>query len=145
MSVGSSSPTHGNPLLQWTDLQDLASMLFTLDDAIESMERESLDVGIASVLEALDHIVGALRNVVVPSGQILLGPASCPFSSYIYFLYPDHHLPTIPYSSQPGEILVPSSTEGNLGPPHRGGTATRGGERSACCRPAEGGRADSPR
>ena len=44
------------------------STLFTLEDAIESMERESLDVGIASVLEALDHARGALHDVVVPSG-----------------------------------------------------------------------------
>ena len=42
-------------------------MLFTLDDAVESMEWESLDVGIASVLEALDNAMGALRDIVVPS------------------------------------------------------------------------------
>ena len=45
-------------------------MLFTLDDAIENMERESLDVGITSVLEALDHARGALRDIVVPSVQV---------------------------------------------------------------------------
>ena len=54
-------------------------MLFTLDDATESMEQESLDLGIASVLEDLDHAMGTLRDVVVPSGRVLLGPASCPF------------------------------------------------------------------
>ena len=54
-------------------------MLFTLDNAVESMERESLDVGIASVLEALDHATGALCDIVVTFGQVLLGPASCPF------------------------------------------------------------------
>ena len=54
-------------------------MLFTLNDATESMEQKSLNVGIASVLEALDHAMGALRNVVIPSGQVLFGPASCPF------------------------------------------------------------------
>ena len=43
------------------------------------MERESLDVGIVSVLEALNHATGALRDVVVPSGQVLFGPASCPY------------------------------------------------------------------
>jgi hypothetical protein len=58
-------------------------MLFTLDDAAESMEWESLDVGIASVLEALDHATSALRDIFVPSGRVLLGPASCPF----FFLY----------------------------------------------------------
>ena len=45
-------------------------MPFTLDDATESMERESLDVGIASMLEALDHARGALCDVVVPFGQV---------------------------------------------------------------------------
>ena len=45
-------------------------MLFTLDDAAESMERESLDVGIASMLEDLDHARGALHDIVVPSGQV---------------------------------------------------------------------------
>ena len=52
-------------------------MLFTLDDDTESIERESLDVGIASVLKALDHATGALRYVIVPFGWVLLGPASC--------------------------------------------------------------------
>ena len=61
------------------DPQDPTSTLFTLDDVIESMELESLDVGIVSVLEALDHATGALRDVVVPSGRVLLDPASCPF------------------------------------------------------------------
>ena len=75
-SVGSGSPIQGEPLLQWTDPQDSASMLFTLDDAAESMEWESLNVGIMSMLEALDHAMGALRDVVVPSGWVLLGPAS---------------------------------------------------------------------
>ena len=54
-------------------------MLFTLDDAVESMEQESLDEGIASVLEALDHAMRALRDVVIPSGWVFLDPASCSF------------------------------------------------------------------
>ena len=54
-------------------------MLFTLDDAAENMERESLDVGIVSMLKALDHAMGALHDVVVPFGWVLLGPASCPY------------------------------------------------------------------
>ena len=45
-------------------------MLFTLDDAVESMERESLDVGTTSMLEALNHATGPLRDVVVPSGRV---------------------------------------------------------------------------
>ena len=69
-SVGSDSPTWGEPLLQWASLEDPTSTLFTLYAVAESMERESLDVGIASVLEALDHARGALCDVVVPSGQV---------------------------------------------------------------------------
>ena len=55
------------------------STLFTLDDAVESMERESLDIGIVFVLKALDHAMSVLHDVVVPSDRVLLGPASCPF------------------------------------------------------------------
>ena len=54
-------------------------MLFTLDAAAESMERESLNVEIMSMLEALDHATGALRDVVVPFGRVLLDPTSCSF------------------------------------------------------------------
>ena len=54
-------------------------MFFTLDEDTESMERESLDVGIMSVLEALDHAIGALHDIVVSSGQVWFGPTSCPF------------------------------------------------------------------
>ena len=78
-SVGSGSPMWGEPLLQWVDPQDPVSTLFTLHDAVESMERESLDVGIMSVLEALKHATGALRDVIVPSGRVLLVHASCPY------------------------------------------------------------------
>ena len=60
-------------------------MLFTLDAAAESMEWESLDVGIASMLEALDHAMGALHDVVVPFGWVLFCPASCPFLSLYTF------------------------------------------------------------
>ena len=45
-------------------------MLFTLDDNTESMKWESLDVGVASVLEALDHARGALHDVVIPSSWV---------------------------------------------------------------------------
>ena len=44
-------------------------MLFTLDDAAESMEPESLDVGVASMLKALDHAQGALADVI-PAGWV---------------------------------------------------------------------------
>ena len=62
-------------------------MLFTLDDAVESMERESLDVGITSVLEALDHATGALRNVVVLSSGYCLVLLLALFFLYILFVF----------------------------------------------------------
>ena len=69
-SGGNDSPMQGEPLLRWTSPQDPTSTLFTLDDAAESMERESLDVGIMVTLEALDHARGALREVIVPTGWV---------------------------------------------------------------------------
>ena len=72
---------------------------FTLDDAVESMEHESLDVGITSVLEALDHATGTLHDVVYSLWAGIVWPCFLPFSSSIYFLYPDHRLSIVPYSS----------------------------------------------
>ena len=66
--VGSDSPAWGETLLRWVSPEDPMSTLFTLDDVVESMERESLDVGVASMLKALDHARGALRDVAIPSG-----------------------------------------------------------------------------
>ena len=43
------------------------------------MEWESLDVGFTSEFEALDHAMSALHDVVVPSGRVLFGPASCAY------------------------------------------------------------------
>ena len=69
-SGGSHSPTRDEPLLRWANPQDPTSTLFTLDDAAESMERESLDEGITAMLEALNHAGGALREVIVPTGRV---------------------------------------------------------------------------
>ena len=69
-SVGSDLPVWSEPLFCWASPEDPTSMLFSLDDAIESMEQESLDVGIMSMFEALDHARGALRDIVVPSGWV---------------------------------------------------------------------------
>lgn len=77
--------TWGKPLLQWMDPQDVVSALFTLDDVAESIEQESLDVGIASMLEALNCAMGALRDIVVPSGRVFLDPASCPHLPFSIF------------------------------------------------------------
>ena len=68
--VGSDSPAWGETLLRWVSPEDPMSTLFTLDDVVESMERESLDVRITFVLEALEHARGALRDVVVPSDRV---------------------------------------------------------------------------
>jgi len=54
MLGGSHSPARGEPLLQWMDSQDLSSILFSLDDATESIERESLNEGFSAMLEALN-------------------------------------------------------------------------------------------
>ena len=70
MLVGSDSPTRDEPLLWLASLEDPTSTFFTLDDAAESMERESLDVGITSMLETLDHARDALRDIVIPSDQV---------------------------------------------------------------------------
>ena len=67
------------------DPQDPASALFTLDDITESMERESLDIGITSMLEALNHAMGTLCNVVIPSSWVLLHPASCLYLRFSIF------------------------------------------------------------
>ena len=50
--------------------QDPASVLFSLDDAAESLERENLDVGFSAVMGALREASGALREIVVPSSRV---------------------------------------------------------------------------
>ena len=67
ISGGSHSPMMNEPLLQWGSPQDPSSALFTLDDDIEGMERESLDNGITTMLDALNHARGALRDIIVPA------------------------------------------------------------------------------
>ena len=56
--------------------QDPTSALFSLDDHSESMEREGLDIGISSMLNALDQARGALREVVIPATQVFSGLSS---------------------------------------------------------------------
>ena len=50
--------------------QDPMSALFTLDDHAESMERESLDLGISSMMEALNQAREVLREVFVPTTRV---------------------------------------------------------------------------
>ena len=53
LSGGSHSPTWGEPPLQWMAAQDPTSVLFSLDDAPESLEQENLDIGFSAVMDAL--------------------------------------------------------------------------------------------
>ena len=67
LSGGNRSPARREPPLQWMAAQDPTSALFSLDDHAESMEREGLDVGMSTMLDALDQARGALREIVVPT------------------------------------------------------------------------------
>lgn len=60
----------GESLLQWMDPQDPTSILFSLNCATESIERESLNERISALLEALNQAGVVLRDVVIPTGQI---------------------------------------------------------------------------
>ena len=70
LSGGSRSPARGEPPLQWMAAQDPTSVLFSLDDASESMERENLDIGFSAVMDALSQASGALHEILVPTGQV---------------------------------------------------------------------------
>ena len=52
------------------DPQDPTSTLFSLDDATESIERESLDEGISAMMDVLDQAKVVLRDVIIPNGQV---------------------------------------------------------------------------
>ena len=52
------------------DPQDPTSILFSLDDATESIEGESLNEGILAMLEVLNQARGVLRDVIVPTGRV---------------------------------------------------------------------------
>jgi len=60
----------GEPPLQWMAPQDPTSTLFSLDDATESIERESLDVGFSAMMDALSQAKGVLRDVIIPTGRV---------------------------------------------------------------------------
>jgi hypothetical protein len=47
-------PARGEPPLQWMAPQYPTSTLFSLDDASESMEQESLDIGSSAMMDALN-------------------------------------------------------------------------------------------
>ena len=70
LSGGSCSPARGEPPLQWMVAQDPTSVLFLLDDASKSFERESLDVGFSAMMDALSQASGVLRDVIIPTGRV---------------------------------------------------------------------------
>ena len=45
-----------------------------------------LDEGIVSMLEALNHAMGALHDIVVPFGRVLFHPASCLYLPFLFFV-----------------------------------------------------------
>ena len=66
--------------------QDPTSALFSLDDHAESMEREGLDVGISTMLDALEQARGALHEIVVPTTQVLAWFSSF-FACFCVFVF----------------------------------------------------------
>ena len=50
--------------------QDPTSVLFSLDDAAESLERENLDIGFSAMMDALSQASGALCEILVPTGRV---------------------------------------------------------------------------
>ena len=52
--INGGSPAWGELPLQWMAPQDPTLTLFSLDDATESIEQESLNEGISALLEALN-------------------------------------------------------------------------------------------
>ena len=54
ISEGRHLPVRDEPLLRWVSPQDPSSEPFTLDDAAEGTEQESLNEGIMATLEALN-------------------------------------------------------------------------------------------
>ena len=69
-SEGHHPPAWDEPPFWWVSPWDPSSELFTLDDAAEGMERESLNEGITAALEALNQTKGALRDIIVPTGRV---------------------------------------------------------------------------
>ena len=66
--------------------QDPTLALFSLDDHAKSMEREGLDVGISTVLDALDQARGALREIIVPTTQVFAWFSSF-FACFCVFVF----------------------------------------------------------
>ena len=86
LSGGSRSPMWGEPPLQWMATQDPTSALFSLDDHAKSMEREGLDIGLSTMLDALDQARGALHEIVVPTTQVFAWFSSF-FACFCVFVF----------------------------------------------------------
>ena len=85
MSGGSRSPAWGESLLQLMDPQDPSSILFSLDDATESIERESLNEGMSAT--------------IVPTGQVCTYSLHSLSSFFMYFCVLTLILFSVPYRS----------------------------------------------
>ena len=68
--ISGGSPARGELPLRWMAPQDPTSTLFSLDDASESMEQESLDIGFSAMLDALSQARGILHDVIVPTCRV---------------------------------------------------------------------------
>lgn len=62
-------------------------MSFTLDDATKSTEWESLDLGVMTMLKALEHTTNALCEVAVPSGRVFALSCFLFSASFIFFCF----------------------------------------------------------
>ena len=89
-SGGSCPPMRDEHPLRWGSPQDPSSAIFTLDDGAEGMDRESLGNGITAMLDALNHAQGALRDVIVPTGQVFAWSCLLIFFFLHLFLFSDH-------------------------------------------------------
>ena len=52
------------------DPQDPTSILFSLDDATESIERGNLDEGILTMMDVLNQAKGILCDIIIPNDPI---------------------------------------------------------------------------
>ena len=52
---------------QWMAAQDPTSALFMLDDHAKSMDLESLDIGLSTMMNALDQARGVPCEIFVPT------------------------------------------------------------------------------
>ena len=52
------------------DPQDPTPILFSLDDATESTEWESLNEGISAMMDILNQARGVLHDIMIPTGWV---------------------------------------------------------------------------